>query len=142
MATIKSSGHGLAVQCTKQARGAGLVEETGDEASRLADTWVYGVDGLLLVIDKNRVDVEDRAELVASAARDSGAIYQGAAASMHVAGDGYKAQLPGALEVGIREGDAVSFLVADHVLVVTDRSHDATRLAEDLATIRDEQTDN
>lgn len=94
------------------------------------------------MIDEDRVHLEDRAELVASAARDSGVIYQGAPASMHIAGDGYKPQLPGAEDAGLGKGDAVSIVVANHVLVVTDRSAEAARLAKDLATIREEQTDD
>ena len=49
---IKQSGtDGLALQVTKPARSAGLVEENSDgEATSLADVRVYAFDHLLLVL--------------------------------------------------------------------------------------------
>ena len=54
---IKRSGDGLALQVTKPARAAGLVEKTDDELTRLADIRVFAFDGLLLVVDLDRITV-------------------------------------------------------------------------------------
>lgn len=143
MATIKPSGHGLAVTATRQIRAASLAEQRpNDEWRRRADTIVGGVDDLLLVIDRDRVPLEERAHLVATAAKDSGSIYSVAKASIHAAGDGCKAQLPGAEDAGFQAEDTVSLHTADHLLLVTDRSRTTNRLAEDLVSIRRDQADD
>lgn len=134
---IKRSGGGLALQITEPARDAGLVlEDSNGEATRLADVWVYGVDDCLLVID-DRVTAADRAALVASAARDTDSIYAGRRASVEIAGHGYLVQLPECRRAGFHEGDRAPTVTRDGLLVI----HDGTqrRLADDLATIRDEQ---
>lgn len=49
---IKQSGEGLALQVTKPARAAGLVEENVDgDSIRRAEVFVYAFDDTLLVID-------------------------------------------------------------------------------------------
>ena len=141
MNRIKDSAGGLALQVTKETRDAGLVLENMDgEATRLADVIVYGFDDLLLVIDTDRVTAADRAELVASAARDIKSIYQGSKASIQISGHGYQVQLPGARDAGFNLGDKAPVRTVDSVLVI----HDGTqrRLAEDLITIREEQIEH
>ncbi|WP_435158337.1 hypothetical protein [Haladaptatus sp. DFWS20] len=66
--TIKRSGDGLALQVTKPARAAGLVEEADDEPTRLADIRVFAFGGLLLVVDIDRITDENIVELATSAA--------------------------------------------------------------------------
>ena len=68
MNKIKTSGaDGLALQVTKPARSAGLVEENSDgEATSLADVRVYAFDHLVLVIDLDVVATEDVTESVHS----------------------------------------------------------------------------
>ena len=89
---IKSSGaNGLALQVTKPARSAGLVEENSDrEATSLADVRVYAFDHLLLVIDLGAVVTEDVAELVVTAARDTKSIHRAMDATVQIAGHGYQ----------------------------------------------------
>jgi hypothetical protein len=136
--SLKSSAGGIALQVTKPARTAGLVEEDAEgDATRLAGVYVYGFDGLLLVVDAEDVSSEDRAELVATAASDSGSIYRGEAASVEIAGNGYQLQLPGCKPAGLKIGDDGHTLSADGVLLIHDGGQ--TRLADDLATIRREQ---
>lgn len=140
MANIKQSGDGLAVQVTRNARAAGLVDENSDgEATRRAEVWVYGFEGLLVVVDAVRVSEADRAELVATAAGDSGSIYGGDVSTISPAGNGYQVQLPGATEAGFLEGDDVTVQPAkgNGLLVIHDG--DLSRLAGDLITLRAEQ---
>jgi hypothetical protein len=61
--TIKRSSDGLALQVTKPAQAAGLVEETDDEPTRIADLRVFAFDGLLLVIDLDCITDENIVEL-------------------------------------------------------------------------------
>jgi hypothetical protein len=135
---IKRSSEGLALQVTKPARAAGLVEETSDgEATRLADVWVYGFDDLLVVVDADRVTAADRAALVATAARDTDSVYGGHISTVSVAGNGYQVQLPSCEAAGFRLDDRAPVVPRQGLLVIHDGTH--TRLAEDLGTLREEQ---
>jgi hypothetical protein len=137
---IKRSGEGLALQVTKPARAAGFVEENADgEPTRRAAVLVYAFDDTLLVFDADRVAVADRAELVASAARDTKSIYRAARASIQIAGHGYQVNLPPAEDAGFEEGDSAPAHPAPGVLVITTDERQVARLAADLVTIRREQ---
>jgi len=137
--SLKSSAGGVALQVTKPARAAGLVEEDAEgDATHLAGVYVYGFDDLLLVVDAERVKSEERAELIATAASDSGSIHRGEAASVDIAGNGYKVQLPGCKAAGFEIEDDGHTLSADGVLLIHDGTQ--TRLADDLVTIRREQS--
>ena len=137
---IKQSGEGLALQVTKPARAASLVEENADgEPTRRAGVLVYAFDEMLLVVDVDRVAVSDRAELVASAARDTKSIYRAGASSIQIAGHGYQVHLPPAEDAGFEEGDTAPVHPAPGVLVITTDEPQAGRLAADLVTIRREQ---
>jgi hypothetical protein len=135
---IKKSADGLALQVTKDARAAGLVEEdTNGDATRLAGVYVYGFDNLLLVIDAERVTAADRAGLVASAARDTGSIHRGAASTIATAGNGYQVQLPGCKAAGFDVDDRAPVVPTSGVLVIHDGHQ--RRLADDLVAICEEQ---
>lgn len=128
------SGAGLRLQVTKEARKAGLVAEDSDgNPTDLSDVLVYGFDGLLVVVGE-WVSMADRAELVASAARDTDSIHEGAGATLAVAGGGYQVQLPGCKVAGFSKGDRGHVRAADGVLFI----HDGTqgRLIDDLMTVR------
>ena len=56
-------------------------------------------------VDDDRVSVADRAELVATAARDIDSIHRGAPATVEIAGNGYQVQLPGCRAAGFHGGD-------------------------------------
>jgi hypothetical protein len=136
--SIKQSGGGLALQVTKSGRYAGLVEEDADgDPTRRAGVYVYGFDGLVVVVDAERVADADRAELVVAAASETRTIHRGAAANVGIEGNGYRVQLPGCEAAGLTEGDDAPVLSSPGILVI----HDGTqaRLANDLTTIRSEQ---
>ena len=137
---IKESSGGQALQVTKEARKAGLIDEDGDgDATRLADVWVYGFDSLLLVVDAARVSISDRAELVAAAATDTDSIYGGEEAGLSIAGNGYQVQLPGSRDAGFSLGDTAPVSSAPGVLVI---HRGGSRLADDIVTIRRSQVED
>lgn len=140
---IKESGEkGVALQVTKPARATGMVEETSEgKATRLADVRVFSFDGLLMVVDLDRVDTEDVAELVASAAGDTKSIYRAKDASLQISGGGYQVQLPPADDAGFSVGDSAPTHTAPGVIFITPLdSGGAARLAADLVSIREDQT--
>jgi len=137
---IKESGEGYALQVTQPARDGGLVEEDSEgNTLRRADVRVHGFDGLLLVVDVDRVDDADEAELVAAAARDTGSVYRALEAAIQPAGNGYQVQLPAAREAGFAVGDSALARPAEGVLFVHPNTADGDRLAADLQSIREEQ---
>lgn len=138
---IKRSGvDGLALQVTEPARSAGLVEENSErDATYLADVRVYNFNNLLLVVDREEVPQKDIAELVAASARDTKTIYQAQNASVHISGNGYQVQLPGAEDAGFRVGDTAPCKPASGLLVIHRHSDDAVRLGRDLVSMRREQ---
>jgi hypothetical protein len=143
---IKESGtEGLALQITKPARAAELVEENSDgDATYRADVRVYSFEHVLLVVDVDTVSPTHTAELVASAARDTNSIYRAMNASVQIAGNGYQVQLPPARDADFTEGDRAPCHTARGVLIIskddgTAAGADAARLARDLVTIRKEQ---
>ncbi|MFH5802160.1 hypothetical protein [Haladaptatus sp. CMAA 1911] len=135
--TIKRSGDGLALQVTKPARAAGLVEETDDEPTRFADIRVFAFDGLLLVVDIDRITDENMVELATSAALDTVSIHRVTNASLHIAGNGYQVQLPGAADAGFHVGDRAPCTPAPNLLVIA--TEGSERVAADIVTIRKEQ---
>ena len=135
--TIKRSGDGLALQVTKPARVAGFVEETDDEPTRLANIRVFAFDGLLLVVDIDRITNENIVELAASAALDTVSIHRVANASLQIAGNGYQVQLPGAADAGFHVGDRAPCTPAPNLLVIA--AEGSERVASDIVTIRREQ---
>ena len=138
---IKESSGGQALQVTKEAREAGLIDEDSDgEATRLADVWVYGFDSLLLVVDAARVSTSDRAALVASAAADTDSIYGGEKSGLSIAGNGYQVQLPGSGNAGFSVGDAAPTSSAPGVLAI--QRGTGRRLADDIVTIRRSQVED
>lgn len=142
--TLREMGHGVALQVTVEARSAGLVEEDPEgEATYRADVWAYSVDGALLVVDADRVGREDRAGLVASAARDTGSIYAGATASIQHSGNGYRVQLPSADRAGLEAGDTPSVRHAPGLLVIyaEESGLGGERLAADLCELRRAQVE-
>lgn len=145
---IKESGDGVALQITKPAREAGLVEETDDSdgktATYRATTRVHAFDGLLLVVDVDEVDPENEADLVATAARDTSSVYRTMKATVQIAGHGYQLQLPTATDAGFQKGDTPATVTAPGMLILAGSRKQAagesrpTRVAEDLEAIRRE----
>jgi hypothetical protein len=138
---IKKNGEeGLALQVTKPARSAGLVEENEDgEATRLAPVRLYAFNNLLLVFDLEKMDVQDIGEIVSSATRDSKSIYRARDAAVSTAGNGYQVQLPIARDAGFELDDTAACQPGPGMLVIHRRDRDQARLAEDLLSIRQAQ---
>ena len=134
---IKRSGDGFALQVTKPARAAGLVEETNNEPARLANIRVFAFDDLLLVVDIDRITDENMVELATSAALDTVSIHRVANASLQIAGNGYQVQLPGAADAGFHVGDRAACTPAPDLLVIA--AEGSGRVAADIVTIRREQ---
>lgn len=136
--SIKGNGEGgLALQVTKAARSAELVEEDNDgEANRLARVRVYAFDYVLLVVDRDRVDDKHVAELVRAAAGDTESIHRATDAAVSIAGNGYQVQLPVATDAGLEIDGEVPCQPAPGLLVIHRKNRDQARLAEDLLTIR------
>lgn len=144
--SIKESGGGAALQVTNEARSADLATETEDDEAegaarwkRLAPVRVYGFDRCLLVIDRERVDSEHAAELVATIARDTGSIFQGIDAQVRPAGNGCMVSLPGLADTGLDVGDRAPAHPAPNLLLITGFSGGGVRLAEDVKSIRKSQ---
>lgn len=145
--SIKQSGEGAALQVTKPARAADLAasksgeDYTGAERwARLADVRVYGFDELLLVFDRDRVDITEMAELVATTARDTKSIHLGSNASLRPAGNGCMVSLPGITEAGFHIGDTAAVHPGPNMLAITKSSADI-RIVADLLSIRRDQID-
>lgn len=133
----QTSTDSAALQVTREARDAGLVDEQDDDTTRLAPVNIYAFDGLLLVIDAERVDQSDIVELVTAAAGDTDSIYPGGKVQISVRGDGYQVALPSATDAGFRVGDTAPCLTAHGVLAIYREG--TGRLARDLKAIRQEQ---
>jgi hypothetical protein len=143
---IKISGEdGVALQVTKPARSAGLVEEDDEgEATFLAKVRVFSFDSLLLVVGLDALSTEHVTELVVSAAQDTKSIYRTMDSTVQIAGNGYQVQLPPAEDAGFHEGDRAPCQAAPGILLIskagdTSVGRDTSRLAIDLVTIRREQ---
>lgn len=138
--SIKPSGEGYALQVTGPARTAGLVEEDEDgEAQRRATVRVHGFAGLLLAVDVDSVDERDEAELVASAARDTGTAYRAIEAQVQHSGNGYQVQLPPAEDAGFMPGDRAPVVPVPGILLIHSDDRDGLRLAQDLEALRRQQ---
>lgn len=117
---LTNTGDGLALQVTKPARSAGLVEEDPDgETTSRSAVVAYGFDDLILVLDRDpgRVPMADRAELVALAASETESIYCGIDTRIQHSGNGYRVQVP-ATETGFYAGDGLSCHAAPGLLVM------------------------
>lgn len=135
---IKRSGDGLALQVTKSARAAELVEETDGEKTHIANIRVFAFDSLLLVVAIDRITDENVVELAISAALDTVSIHRVANASLQIAGNGYQIQLPGAADAGFHIGDRAACIPAPNMLIIA--AEGTERIGADIVTIRKEQT--
>lgn len=124
---LTTTGDGLALQVTKPARSAGLVEEDADGDTRhRAAVVAYGFDDLILVLDRDtdRVPMADRAELVGLAASETESIYCGINTRIQHSGNGYRVQVP-ATGTGFGAGDSLPCHAAPGLLVMAPLDADA-----------------
>jgi hypothetical protein len=167
---IRATGENARIYVLREARTANLAAEANDQESdesvqgpnrwlELADVRLYGFSGAMLAVNPDEMSSREIAELVASAARDTGNIFLGVEASVRPAGNGCALSLPGHELAGFHVGDVLSIHPASELLVLTpyspsDESEEATptetafsssgirdraRLAEDLVSLRREQ---
>lgn len=137
---LKDSGDGVALQVTKPAREAGLVNEdnTGKSMS-LATVSVYVFNNVLLVVDREKMDTQTVADLLAVTAKDTKRIYRGIDASVQEVDDSVMVQLPPADLAGFTVGDVAVAHPAPNLLVITKRNQDGVQLADDIVTMRRDQ---
>jgi hypothetical protein len=129
---VKRPADKMALQITKPARKAQFVDEDSeDNPVRLADTYTYAFDNLMLVFDENRVSVAKRAELVKSTAGDSKSIYTGVRGKVSQSGHGYQIQLIGGEQAGFAVGQTITMSTAYGVIALYDKTETA-RLAKDI----------
>ncbi|PAU80865.1 hypothetical protein CK500_15175 [Halorubrum salipaludis] len=117
---LTTTGDGLALQVTKPARSAGLVEEDADGDTRnRAAVVAYGFDDLILVLDRDndRVPMADRAELVALAAKETESIHRGIDTRIQHSGNGYRVQVP-TTGTGFQAGEGLPCHAAPGLLVM------------------------
>ena len=97
------------MQVTRVARDNGFIRENDDGrvTHRAEDLYVYTFDDLCMIIDTERIDASERAELVTAAADDSSSIYGGVPAAISDAGNGYKVALPKAKAAGFSSDDGL-----------------------------------
>jgi len=138
----KRAAGGLAIQVTAVARDNGFIreDENGNVRHRATELYAYSFDGLILVVDTERVEPFERADLVVVAAQDSESIHHGGTTAISDAGNGYKIQLPGAVPAGFAHTDGradVHIAGEDGLLFVY--HPDQRLLVDDLLVIRREQ---
>jgi len=101
---------------------------------------MFAFDGVLLIVDLDRVDDEAIAELVASAAQDMGSIYRAADSKTQIGGKRYQVRHQPAGDAGFEPGDRAGTHTAPGVMVVTVgevlQARSASRLAGDLVEQR------
>lgn len=141
--SFKRPSDGLALQITRSARSAGFVEENDEgEPTRLATVRIHAVDGLLLVVDVERVSEAAEADLHATAIRDTDSSFTSIEGSVGQSGHGYQVQVSNAPDAGFEEGDTPGVTTAPGILILSGEAGDGGstgRLADDLATIRRQQ---
>lgn len=144
---IKASGtEGMALQVTSQAKKAGLVQETTDEAGERSYTYkaevrVFGFPGLLLVVDREKMDAKHVVELVTTVANDIDAIETAGDATVTRAGGGVQVQLPPAENAGFHVGDTAPCRAIQNGLLIrrSESPLDHKRLVGDIVEIRKSQ---
>ena len=117
---LTTTGDGLALQVTKPARSAGLVEEDADgETTDRSAVVAYGFDDLILVIERDteRVPMADRAKIVALAASETESIHLGIDTRIQHSGNGYRVQVP-TTGTGFHLGDGLPCHAAPGLLVM------------------------
>ncbi|WP_435175668.1 hypothetical protein [Halorussus sp. AFM4] len=148
MKVVGDSGH-LGLQVTRPVRDAGLVEELKPEEraedenppypNYRAAIRIHAFDGLILILDRDRVAQSDAAELVAHAIEETQTVFSALNAIVSIMGQGYMVQLPNGSEAGFEEGDTAPVQVSPNILVIHNESDESVELATELASMRETQ---
>lgn len=142
--SIKEVQGSPALQITKPARSAGLVEEDDEGETRYrADVHLHAVDDLVLVIDRDRVDMEDRAELVRAAIRYQESTHQSRRAKILHKGNGYMVTLGDlATDAGFEVGDPAPTSPAPGLILINRKNVSGlTEPIDGLVGLRQEQAE-
>lgn len=140
--SIKQIGGAAALQITKPARAAGLVEEDSEgEVEYRADVLVHAVDGLLLVIDRDRVEDSARATLVRRAAEYRESTHRASFTTIQPKGHGYAVVLgQPAGDAGFEVGETAPVTPVDGALIINRMDvPDITKVVSSLETLRQNQ---
>lgn len=148
----------LLLQVTFPVRDADLVEEeeqrvSGGEgtetvATYLADVRVHAVRSHILIVDRDRVDAADEADLVTTAINDTETAYRTKHSTITRSGNGYQLQISVARDAGFYDTDTVVMESAPGIIVGVRSRADcsppggSSQLAEDLAAIRAAQAES
>lgn len=140
---VKATSEGLALQATGCIQRAGLVNKstTKDEIGAGRDVIVYGFDDALMIVDEDTTHVYTghRAELLSSAAEESGSIHFGQRSTVSCRDSEYLAHLSGCEAAGIYENNEVGMKAVDGVLFVFKPNHEAAELISGLVKTRRRQ---
>lgn len=138
--TIEKSDDGVALKVTQSAQVAGLVKEDSEhDPTSLAAVRVYAFNNVLLVVDRDEMDTQTVADLVAVTAMDTKSIYQGIDASVQEGDNDVTVPLPPAEDAGFTIGDMAVAHPAPDLLVITNRDRDSAQLADEIVTMRRDQ---
>lgn len=147
MPTVKRLGDRLGVQCTKQARTAGLAAiDRPDDAARSVDVqgeraWIVACGPLVLAGGVEAIDGRDWLALVDAALSEHAGLSGMPIEQLAQSGEGVALPLPPSVVAAgdYRKGDEVTVEPLPDVLVVSPRGRNVTRLTGDLRTLREEQ---
>jgi len=124
--TVKTEGDSgaLALQITRSARAADLVEESTKQdgekevtvVDRMAPLRTYAFDGFVLAVDRERVSDEHIVDLVTSVAEHTGTIYQSSKVKVQRSGHGFQIPVNIARDAGWEEKHAIGTYPATGVL--------------------------
>lgn len=141
----------LALQVTRPVRQAQLVDEQPPEDTD-ADTnppyptyrapvRSHAFDGVMLALDRDRIPNWAQAELVAQAITETQSVFRAIHSTVIIQGEGYMLQLPHAAEAGFQEGDPAPVKTAPNLLVIHEQSEQATQVAENVVSLRQDQVE-
>lgn len=157
--TVGGSGT-IGLQVTKEVRDAELVEERevetdgnrewSKEPTYRADVRVFAFDNHLLVVDLDRMNTDEIAEIVSKTASATESIYRASDSSVQTKGHGYMVALPPARDAGFSPGESAPVVALPNMMVILRKtradttggseSSAKTKVSEMIRTIRMEQS--
>lgn len=140
--SIKQIGGAAALQITKPARAAGLVEEDSEgEVEYRADVLVHAVDDLLVIIDRDRVEASARGALVRRAIEYRDSTHRASFTQVQPKGHGYAIVLgQPAGDAGFEVGETAPVTPVDGALFINRMDvPDITKVVSGLETLRKNQ---
>jgi hypothetical protein len=140
--SIKQIGGAPALQVTKPARAAGLVEEDSEgDVQYRADVLVHAVDDLLVVVDRDRVEAAARGKLIRRAIEYRDSTHRASFTQVQPKGHGYAIVLgQPAGDAGFEVGERAPVTPVQGALIINRMdAPDITRVVSGLETLRRNQ---